>query len=180
MPYKNVDRALEAFTDLPDQRLVVVGAGPLADQLRAAAPPNVGSVSALSDAQLRWTYAHATALVAPSHEDFGLTPLEAASFGKPTLALRAGGYLDTIDSAVNGLFFEAPAAGAIRKAVVRAGTRTWDQAAIHAHADLFSEERFIARLRREVDAVLAWPPRTGRPGPNPPQQTSGRAGTVNK
>ncbi|SDB79859.1 Glycosyltransferase involved in cell wall bisynthesis [Raineyella antarctica] len=168
MPYKNVDRALEAFADLPDERLVVVGAGPLADQLRAAAPPNVRMVSGLTDAQLRWTYAHATALVAPSHEDFGLTPLEAASFGKPTLALHAGGYLDTINPAVNGVFFEAPAAGAIRKAVVRAGLHTWDPAAIRAHADLFSEQRFIARLQREVDAVLAGP---HRPIPLAPSST---------
>lgn len=154
MPYKNVDRALEAFRDLPEERLVVVGSGPLADQLAAQAPANVRMLSGLSDAQLRWTYAHATALVAPSHEDFGLTPLEAASFGKPTLALHAGGYLDTIDPGVNGLFFDHPVPDDIRAAVRAGRDRDWDTEAILQHADLFSERRFIQRLRREVATLV--------------------------
>ena len=155
LPYKNVDHALEAFGALPDERLVVVGAGPLADRLRAVAPANVRMVSGLSDAQLRWTYAHATALIAPSLEDFGLTPLEAASFGKPTLALHAGGYLDTIDPAVNGLFFEEASAQDIRAAVAESRARHWDPTAIRAHADLFSEAHFIERIRAEAAALLS-------------------------
>ena len=67
---------------------------------------------------MRWAYAHARALVAPSHEDYGLTPLEAGAWGKPTLALRAGGYLDTVAEDVSGLFFDAPTPEAIRAAVV--------------------------------------------------------------
>ncbi len=153
MPYKNVDTALDAFGQLPDERLVVVGAGPLADQLRALAPGNVRMLSGLSDAQLRWTYAHAIALVAPSQEDFGLTPLEAASFGKPTLALHAGGYLDTIEPGVNGVFFEDPQPADIRGAVLSGRSRAWDAAAIRAHADRFSEARFIRRIRQEVAAL---------------------------
>ena len=62
----------------------------------------------MTDAQLRWLYANCRALVAASHEDFGLTPLEAASFGKPTAALRWGGFLDTIDEGRNGIFFDEP------------------------------------------------------------------------
>ena len=154
MPYKNVDQALKAFRDMPEERLVVVGSGPLADQLAAQAPANVRMLSGLSDAQLRWTYAHATALVAPSHEDFGLTPLEAASFGKPTLALHAGGYLDTIDPDVNGLFFDHPVPDDIRAAVRAGRDRDWDTEAILQHADLFSERRFIQRLRREVATLV--------------------------
>ena len=67
---------------------------------------------------MRWAYAHARALVAPSHEDYGLTPIEAGAWGKPTLALRAGGYLDTVAEGVSGLFFDAPTPEAIRAAVV--------------------------------------------------------------
>lgn len=155
MPYKNVDTALDAFRDLPNDRLVVIGAGPLAEQLRALAPGNVRMLSGLSDAQLRWTYAHAIALVAPSREDFGLTPLEAASFGKPTLALHAGGYLDTIEPGVNGVFFEEPQPADIRGAVLAGRSRAWDADAIRAHADRFSEARFIRRIRQEVAALAA-------------------------
>lgn len=108
MPYKNIDAALGAFAALEDERLVVIGRGPLKDHLVSTAPPNVRFLEGLEDSQMRWAYAHATALLAPSFEDFGLTPLEAYSFGKPVLALRGGGYLDTVRDGDTGLFFSEP------------------------------------------------------------------------
>jgi len=153
MPYKNVDVAVEAVRGLPE-RLVIVGAGPMEARLRADAPENVRLVSGLTDAQLRWTYGHATRLLAPSFEDFGLTPLEAAAFGVPTLALHGGGYLDTIDESVNGIFFSTPTPAAVRDAIGEAGVRRWDAEAVRAHAWQFSEARFHARMRDEVDALL--------------------------
>ncbi|GAA3620995.1 hypothetical protein GCM10022199_26790 [Marihabitans asiaticum] len=153
LPYKNVDRIIEAFRDLPE-RLLVVGAGPMLEQLRAAAPDNVAVVTDLTDAQMRWAYAHCRALVAASHEDFGLTPLEAGAFGKPTLALRAGGYLDTVREGVTGAFFEAPTAGAIRATVVANCTRDWDPQAIRSHVDNFSLDRFVERLRDAAQRLL--------------------------
>lgn len=146
LPYKNVDQVIEAFRGLPE-RLLVIGAGPLLAPLRAAAPDNVRIATDLTDAQMRWAYGHARALVAASHEDFGLTPLEAGAFGRPTLALRAGGYLDTIAEGVNGAYFDEPTADAIRTAVVVDRDATWDEAAIRAHVEAFSPNRFVERVR---------------------------------
>ena len=87
----------------------------------------------VSDDELRWAYAHCTALLAPSLEDFGLTPLEAGAFGKPTLALRGGGYLDTIDEGVTGDFFARAEAADIARAVVANRTVGWDAEAIVRH-----------------------------------------------
>ncbi|WP_020144759.1 glycosyltransferase [Terracoccus sp. 273MFTsu3.1] len=153
LPYKNVDVAVEAVRGLPE-RLVVVGSGPLEARLRSQAPDNVRIVTDLTDAELRWTYAHARTLLAPSLEDFGLTPLEAAAFGVPTLALHAGGYLDTVDEKVNGTFFEEPTPAAVRAAVVAGRDRAWDAAAIRTHAEHFSEAHFRERIRAEVDRFL--------------------------
>lgn len=144
LPYKHVDRAIEAFRGL-DRRLVVIGDGPLADTLRCDLPANARMVSGLSDAQMRWCYARCTALLAPAHEDFGLTPLEAGEFGKPTLALRAGGFLDTVEEGVTGSFFDRPEAEEIRAAVRR--PQQWDAPAIVAHATRFREEPFQKRLQ---------------------------------
>ncbi|WP_068397004.1 glycosyltransferase [Kribbia dieselivorans] len=161
LPYKHVREAIEAFTDLPE-RLLVIGAGPQEAELTAMAPHNVRLAGRLTDAQMRWAYHHANVLVAPSYEDFGLTPLEAASFGKPTLALRAGGYLDTIDDSVNGAFFGAATPAAIRAAVIDNRDRLWQPGAITAHAERYSEERFVAELRREVEAMTGpYVPTTG-------------------
>ncbi|MGW5242040.1 glycosyltransferase [Monashia sp. NPDC004114] len=163
LPYKNVDVAMAAVRDLPE-RLVIVGSGPLEARLRAEAPANVRIVTGLSDAQLRWTYARALALVAPSLEDYGLTPLEAAAFGVPTVALRAGGYLDTVDEAVNGQFFDTPTAEDLRAAVVAARRRTFDTDAVRAHAEHFSEPVFHQRLRGHVEQVLGGKPPVESPG----------------
>ena len=55
-PYKNVEAVAAAFRRLPDLRLVVVGTGPLADQISATAPANVTSLGRVDDASLRWLY----------------------------------------------------------------------------------------------------------------------------
>ncbi|MDO5645896.1 MAG: glycosyltransferase [Dermabacter sp.] len=155
-PYKHVDRVIDAFRQMPGKRLLVIGKGPLRDQLRASAPENVRLVEGLSDAQMRWAYASARALVAASHEDFGLTPLEAGAHGVPTLALRAGGYLDTISEGTNGAFFAAAEVADIRRAVEDFGDgAAYDPATVRAHAETFGEDAFIQRLQDEVRALAA-------------------------
>jgi glycosyltransferase involved in cell wall biosynthesis len=149
LPYKNVEAAVEAFRDLPE-RLVVVGQGPLKRSLERRLPVNVRLLSNLTDAQLRWVYARSRALVAPSLEDYGLTPLEAAAYGKPTLALGAGGYLDTVVPGTTGLFFGHPTPREIRSAVLTARSREWSEAAILGHAEQFGEPAFHAALHGAV------------------------------
>jgi glycosyltransferase involved in cell wall biosynthesis len=149
LPYKNVEAVVEAFRDLPE-RLVVVGHGPLRRSLERRLPPNVRLLSDLTDGQLRWVYAHSSALVAPALEDYGLTPLEAAAYGKPTLALGAGGYLDTVVPGVTGLFFDQATPIGIRTAVLAGRRHTWSAARIRQHAGQFSEPVFRAALQRAV------------------------------
>ncbi|AXH96900.1 glycosyltransferase [Ornithinimicrobium avium] len=153
MAYKNVGAAVEAFRDRPDDRLVVVGDGPERARLLADLPPNVRILSGISDAELRWTYAHARGLLAPSREDFGLTPLEANAWGLPVVALHEGGYLDTVVDGRTGVFFEHPVSGEIAEAVDRAESREWSPEVLRAHADGFGEAGFAARIRREVEAL---------------------------
>jgi len=149
LPYKNVATVVEAFAAL-DQRLVIVGRGPEEQRLRARLGPNMRLLSGLPDAQMRWVYAHALRLLAPSLEDFGLTPLEAAAFGRPTLALRAGGYLDTVVEGVTGLFFERSEPALIRACVAEADGRDWSAETLRDHASRFTTGPFVARLRHEV------------------------------
>lgn len=149
LPYKNVDQAIEAFRGL-DERLLIIGAGPMAAELRASCPANVRIVERLSDPQMRWAYSLCSAVIAPSYEDFGITPLEAGAWGKPTIALRGGGYLDTIVEGVTGHFIESPSAESIRVAVQSFEPGHWNGEAIRKHAETFSEERFRQRLRNEI------------------------------
>jgi glycosyltransferase involved in cell wall biosynthesis len=147
LPYKHVSETIDAFRLLPGRRLIVVGDGPGRAGLEASLPGNVRLLGDVSDVRLRWLYANCAGLVAASREDFGLTPVEAAAFGKPVAALSFGGYLDSVISGLNGAFFDRPEPGAISAAVEGLVERTWDGDAIANHARMFSEERFVARIR---------------------------------
>lgn len=153
MPYKNIDVAIAAFRAMPKRRLLIVGRGPLKAQLAAGLPSNVTMAQGLSDSQMRWAYAHATAVIAPSKEDFGLTPVEGFAFGTPALALRAGGYLDTVVEGVSGIFFDSATPAAIIDAVESLESAPLDADAIRRHGQRFSSEVFIAALRRIVQEV---------------------------
>ena len=146
LAYKNVDAVVRAFSELRGEFLVVAGSGPNASALRAVAGPNVMFVGRVSDAELRWLYGNCTALVAASHEDFGLAPLEAASFAKPVAVLRWGGFLDTVSEGTTGVFFDAPAPRAVADAVRELRRIRWDDDAIRRHAGAFSEARFAQRM----------------------------------
>ena len=154
MPYKNVDVAIDAFRGLPDERLVIVGRGPMRAALAADLPPNVVMLEGLDDAQLRHLYATAKAVVAPSSEDFGLTPVEGYGFGVPALALRSGGYLDTVLDGVTGYFFEVATPEAVAAAVRRLSEHPLPSVPIREHAKLFSEEHFAAGLKHHLSHLL--------------------------
>jgi glycosyltransferase involved in cell wall biosynthesis len=153
LAYKNVDAVLGALRDRHDDHLVIVGAGPDAERLRSLAPANVTFLAGIDDDQLRWLYASSRALVAASYEDFGLTPIEAAAFGKPSIVLRFGGYLDTVVDGQTGLHFDAPDASAIGEAIDRLDREPLDADVIRSHAARFAPERFDAALRTVVDAA---------------------------
>ena len=146
LAYKNVDAVVQAWRGAAGTRLVVVGDGPEAARLRGMATENVTFLPEVSEAELRWLYAHCRLLVSASHEDFGLTPLEAGAFGKPSVVLRFGGFLDTIDEDVTGVLFDAPEPQAVRAAVERAGAMSWDPSRIRAHAGRYSTSSFFREL----------------------------------
>jgi glycosyltransferase involved in cell wall biosynthesis len=175
LPYKNVDVVVEAVRRTPGARQVVVGDGPeraaLAQRVRDL--PRVRLVGRVDDAQLRWLYRSCAALVAASYEDYGLSPLEAAAFGRPSVVLRDGGYLDTVRDGVTGEFFDDPDPDLVAEAAGRALSRTWDPGVLTAHADAFAAGRFVERLHaivREERAHLHPAAGDARPEPVPTER----------
>jgi glycosyltransferase involved in cell wall biosynthesis len=152
LPYKNLDAIIAAFEQLPELRLVVAGTGPDRKRLSRRLGTNVRMLGAVSDEQLGWLYSTSRGVIAAAYEDYGLVPLEAAAFGKPTIALRWGGYLDTVLPGETGIFFESPTPVDIAGAVRRFEASAFDESAIRRHAEQYSEARFIERLRGIVAA----------------------------
>lgn len=152
LPYKHVDRVVRAFAG-SERRLVVVGTGPERKRISALTSPNVLMAKDLSHGQMTWLYQRCRALITASYEDYGLTPIEAASQGKPTVALRWGGFLDTVAEGVTGVFFDRPEPDDIARALDRFEASAFDADEIRRHAEQFSEKRFAERLRAAVRHV---------------------------
>ena len=134
LPYKNLDRLFGVFAERPDLELVVVGTGPLRKTLQQMATPNIDLLGNVNDRELCWLYGRSRALIAPAYEDYGLTPLEAASFGKPTLALKKGGYLETVSEGTSGYFFEDLDVWSISAAIDKLSENPLDSDEIREHA----------------------------------------------
>jgi glycosyltransferase involved in cell wall biosynthesis len=153
LPYKNVDVVIRAFADT-DRTLVVVGRGPEAERLRGIKTPNVVMLSDLTDGQISWLYENCRALIAASYEDFGLTPIEAGMRGRPTIAVRWGGFLDTVDEGVSGIYFDEPEPKSIVEAIDRFEQLQFDPDKIRSHVEQFNEEHFAQRLYAEVTRLV--------------------------
>ncbi|UVT24118.1 glycosyltransferase [Rhodococcus pyridinivorans] len=153
LPYKNVDSVIRAAVQ-GNHRLVVVGRGPEEQRLRSMAKEGeIVFLQDLSDEQMRFLYSTCKAVVSASYEDFGLTPIEAAVFGKPSLVLRWGGFLDTIAPEVNGVFFDKVDSDAIDRGMNELSARSWDPRDIRDHAQQFSESRFARRIETAVRSI---------------------------
>jgi glycosyltransferase involved in cell wall biosynthesis len=146
LPYKNVDVIIQAVNALPGVRLVVVGVGPDRERLLGLAGPRVRLLGGVEDDELRWLYRNSSALVAASYEDYGLSPLEAGSFGRPSVVLRDGGFLDTVVEGSTGIFFDTPTPRAIGAALQDVAQVRWSAEEILANVDRFASHRFIRRL----------------------------------
>ena len=96
VPYKKIDLIVEAFSTMPDKRLVVIGDGPDFAKIKAKAGSNVQLLGQQPFAGLREHMQQARAFVFAAEEDFGIAPLEAQSCGTPVIAFGKGGALETI------------------------------------------------------------------------------------
>lgn len=94
--YKRVDCIIEAFNQMPDRRLVVIGDGPDLKRLMRLAGPNIHLLGYQSSAVVAQYMQRARAFVYAAEEDFGIVLLEAQACGTPVIAYGQGGALETI------------------------------------------------------------------------------------
>jgi len=152
-PYKRVDLVVKAFNDL-GHKLVIIGDGPDRAVLEKMARPNISFLGRLPDPDVADYYARCKALLFPGDEDFGIVPLEANAAGRPVIAYKAGGALDTVQDGKTGIFFGELTPESLSAAVRRSEDTVWDSAAIRLHAEEYAEPRFRERFMRLVEDTV--------------------------
>jgi glycosyltransferase involved in cell wall biosynthesis len=152
--YKRIDLAVEACTRL-GRPLVVIGDGPDRARLERMAGPTVKFLGRQPDAEVARYAARCRALLFPGEEDFGLTPLEINAAGRPVIAYRAGGALDTVVPGVTGLFFERQTSHGLIAALEEFEGYGWDPQALRRHAEGYDRQHFAARFRAFLDQVTS-------------------------
>ncbi len=149
VPYKRFDLGISVFNAI-EKPLVIVGDGPEYERLRKIARPNIRFVGLVNDRQLAQLYRRCQALIFPQEEDFGIVPLEAMASGRPIIAYRAGGALETIVEGETGIFFDEQSEIDLAQAVGRYYQMQFDPKKIRMHAEKFGIENFKEKIRTAI------------------------------
>jgi glycosyltransferase involved in cell wall biosynthesis len=152
VPHKQLDVAIEAFNRL-DRQLLIVGDGPDYRRLKSLAGPTIGFAGRLSDEAVVEILGGARALIVSASEEFGIAAVEAQAAGRPVIARRSGGVLETVVDGVTGCFWEG-GADALVAAVERFDVAAVDPAACVTQAARFSTAEFERGIREQVDQAL--------------------------
>lgn len=140
-PYKKVDLVIKAFKRLKEN-LKIVGSGTKKEQMQMKATKNVEFLGRKTDEELAQLYAHAKAVIFPQEEDFGIVPIEAMAAGRPVIAYKKGGALETVIPGKTGEFFFPQTAQALKKILKKFKPEKYNSAIIRKQAQKFDKTLF--------------------------------------
>lgn len=146
-PYKKADLVVEVFNKM-GLPLVIVGEGEDLEKIKKMAKNNIKIVGWQSDEELSKYYQNCRAFIFPAIDDFGLTIIEAMSYGKPVIAIRDGGVKEIIKEGVSGEFFDAQTIEVLADGVRRflENEERYDSEIIKKESEKFSKIKFKQEL----------------------------------
>jgi glycosyltransferase involved in cell wall biosynthesis len=152
VPYKRIDLAIEACNRL-GRRLVIIGDGPDRERLEKLAGPKIEFLGRQPDSQVNLYASRCRALLFTGEEDFGMVPLEVNAAGRPVIAYRGGGAMETVVEGLTGVFFNKPTAVSLIAAMEDFESRSWSQNALRRHAEKFDRSVFAFRVLQFLASV---------------------------
>lgn len=163
-PEKRIWLQLEAFRNLPDEKLKIAGGYSRGDHAEknlkflSDIPSNVELLGTVSENELHELYARCKGLITTAQdEDFGLTPIEAMATGKPVIAVKEGGYLESIIHGETGLLVEPVVSNLVDAVKKLTGAPEKYRVACEAQAKKFDTAIFLDRMKSEIALVTKGP-----------------------
>lgn len=156
VPYKRIDLIVEAFSQMPDKKLIVIGDGPEMAKIKAKAGKNIEILGYQPDEVMQDHMRRTKAFVFAAEEDFGITPVEAQACGTPVIAFGKGGVLETIrpfgEKNPTGVFFLDQTVSSLIQAVHHFDLISTDilPQDCRNNALRFSAERFHLELKEYI------------------------------
>ena len=153
VPYKHMQTIVDAFAELPDRRLVVIGDGPEFPRVSRTVPPNVTLLGYQPFEVLHEHMRQARAFVFAADEDFGIMPVEAQACGTPVIAFGRGGVTESVVAQETGMFFQEQTPASIANAVLEFEKieETFEPDRIRKNADRFCTEVFQQKMAAVIE-----------------------------
>src|SRR3989338_665543 len=149
-PLKRIDMIIKAFRKIPGKKLVIAGSGPDEKRLKriASGCKNITFLGSVSDKRLLQLYGTCKATIAANvDEDLGLIAIESHASGKPIVAIKEGGFMETVDSS-NGVFFSR--GDEIPKALVKIERTKWSRKKIKKSAEKYDIDVFAKKINNII------------------------------
>lgn len=148
--YKRFDLIIEVFNKLM-LPLIIFGDGPDLPRLKTMANKNVTFVGRISDKHRADLYQKALAYIHPQDEDFGITAVESMASGRPVIAYRKGGAIETVVENLSGLFFDEQTVDSLETAIKKFKPENFNPNDIRKYSKKFDSEEFKKNIKRIVE-----------------------------
>jgi glycosyltransferase involved in cell wall biosynthesis len=152
VPYKRIDLAVRAFTEL-DMPLLVLGDGPEHRKLKRIAGRKVTFKRSPSDEEVAHYFKTSLAFIFPGMDDFGIVAVEAMAAGTPVIAYKLGGALDYVVEGETGLFFEKQTTESLAKTISNFYPDKFSNEGIKKFAKKFSSDKFRGKMGQYIESI---------------------------
>jgi len=153
VPYKRIDLIVQAFSQMTNRTVVVIGDGPELRKIRSGAGSNIIFKGYQPFDTLKDYLQRAKAFIFAAQEDFGIMPVEAQACGTPVIAYGKGGALETIKAGQTGLFFYEQTMEAVIAAInaFENNKFTFQPQELRQQAEKFGKQRFQEEFKSFVE-----------------------------
>lgn len=150
--YKKIDLAIKAVNQLK-MPLKIVGIGPEMGNLQKLAGENVEFLGMLDEKILTLVLSGCKALIIAGEEDFGLTSLEAQILGKPVIAFKKGGVIETVIEGETGYLFAEQTVDSLVTSLKLLEENGYNLERCQVQARQFSKKKFTKEFQNLVNCL---------------------------